>query len=107
MIAVRDGVAVSVHEAENLAASPFRFEIDGLEVHKTFEEIEDAAASSARSTTRTRARSRTRRRPTSTSPRGWPGVEWLIVGLRRNARARGALLPHRRRRDPEVEVEVT
>ena len=33
MIAVRDGRAVSVHEAENLAASPLRFEVDGLEVH--------------------------------------------------------------------------
>jgi len=42
MIAVRDGRAVSVHEAENLAASPLRFEVDGLEVHRTIEEIEDA-----------------------------------------------------------------
>jgi proteasome lid subunit RPN8/RPN11 len=31
MVATRDGQAVSVHEAQNTAASPFRFEVDGLE----------------------------------------------------------------------------
>ena len=42
MIAVRDGRAVSIHEAENTARSPLRFEVDGLEVHRTIEAIEDA-----------------------------------------------------------------
>src|SRR4051812_50055375 len=42
MVAVRDGRAVSVHEAENVAHSPLRFEVDGLEVHRTIEAIEDA-----------------------------------------------------------------
>jgi len=42
MVAVQDGRAVSVHEAENTARSPLRFEVDGLEVHRTIEAIEDA-----------------------------------------------------------------
>ena len=29
---------------------------------------------------------------------GWPGVEWLIVGLRRDGEPDGALLPDRGRR---------
>ena len=42
MVASRDGAAVSVHAAENTAASPFRFEVDGIEVHRTLTGIEDA-----------------------------------------------------------------
>ena len=42
MIAMTDGRAVGVHEAENIAASPLRFEVDGMEVHRTIESIEDA-----------------------------------------------------------------
>jgi proteasome lid subunit RPN8/RPN11 len=42
MVATRDGRAVSVHEAQNTAASPFRFEVDGLELHRTLTGIEDA-----------------------------------------------------------------
>ena len=42
MVAVRDGRAVDVHEATNLAASPLRFEVDGLEVHRAIEKIESA-----------------------------------------------------------------
>ncbi len=29
VVAVRDGAAVAVHRLENVAASPFRFEVDG------------------------------------------------------------------------------
>jgi proteasome lid subunit RPN8/RPN11 len=42
MVATLDGRAVSVHEAQNTAASPFRFEVDGLELHRTLTGIEDA-----------------------------------------------------------------
>ena len=31
-----------MHPAENLAASPLRFEVDGIEVHRTLTGIEDA-----------------------------------------------------------------
>src|SRR5919198_1459720 len=44
MIGMRDGAAVAVHEAANVAASPLRFEVDGLEVHRTIEAIEDGGA---------------------------------------------------------------
>jgi proteasome lid subunit RPN8/RPN11 len=85
MIGVRDGVAVSVHEAENLAASPLRFEVDGLEVHKTIEEIEDAGGELGAIY---HSHTRSEPYPSQTDVNfaaGWPGVEWLIVGLRRNS----------------------
>ena len=98
MIAVRDGRAVSVHEAENLAASPLRFEVDGLEVHRTIEEIEDAGGELGAIY---HSHTRSEPYPSQTDinfAAGWPGVEWLIVGLRRNSReAVVRSLPHRRR----------
>ena len=42
MIASRDGEAVSVHRARNAAASPLRYEIDGMEQYKIQSAIEDA-----------------------------------------------------------------
>jgi proteasome lid subunit RPN8/RPN11 len=85
MIAVRDGVAVSVHEAENLAASPLRFEVDGLEVHKTIEAIEDSGGELGAIY---HSHTRSEPYPSQTDinfAAGWPGVEWLIVGVRRDS----------------------
>jgi len=84
MIGVRDGEAVSVHAAENVAASPLRFEVDGLEVHRTIEEIEGAGAELGAI-----YHSHTRSDPVPSQTdinfaAGWPGVQWLIVGLRRD-----------------------
>lgn len=42
MIASRDGEAVSVHRARNAAASPLRYEIDGMEQYEIQNAIEDA-----------------------------------------------------------------
>ena len=42
MIASRDGEAVAVHRARNRAASPLRYEIDGMEQYKIQNAIEDA-----------------------------------------------------------------
>ena len=42
MIASRDGEAVSVHRARNAAASPLRYEIDGMEQYKIQNAIEEA-----------------------------------------------------------------
>jgi proteasome lid subunit RPN8/RPN11 len=42
MIASRNGEAVSVHPATNAAASPLRYEIDGLEQYRIQMEIDDA-----------------------------------------------------------------
>jgi len=86
MIAVRDGRAVSVHAAENTAHSPLRFEVDGLEVHRTIEAIEDAGGELGAI-----YHSHTRSEPFPSQTdinfaTGWPGVEWLIVGVRRDSR---------------------
>jgi [CysO sulfur-carrier protein]-S-L-cysteine hydrolase len=42
MIAARDGAAVAVHRARNTAASPLRYEMDGLEQYRIQTAIEDA-----------------------------------------------------------------
>jgi [CysO sulfur-carrier protein]-S-L-cysteine hydrolase len=42
MIATRDGVAVALHPARNAAASPLRYEIDGMEQYQLQTAIEDA-----------------------------------------------------------------
>jgi proteasome lid subunit RPN8/RPN11 len=42
MIASRDGEAIAVHRARNTAASPFRYEMDGMEQYRIQTEIEDA-----------------------------------------------------------------
>jgi [CysO sulfur-carrier protein]-S-L-cysteine hydrolase len=82
IVATRGDVAVGVHEAENTAASPFRFEVDGLELHRTLSAIEgrgDQLGAIYHSHTRSEPF------PSQTDVNfaaGWPGVEWLIVGLR-------------------------
>ena len=85
MVAVRDGRAVSVHEAENVAHSPLRFEVDGLEVHRTIEQIEDSGGALGAIY---HSHTRSEPYPSQTDinfAAGWPGVEWLIVGLRRGS----------------------
>ena len=42
LIAARDGEAVAVHPARNAAASPLRYEIDGMEQYRIQSAIEDA-----------------------------------------------------------------
>jgi len=42
MIAAQDGSAVAVHRARNVAASPLRYEMDGMEQYKIQTAIEDA-----------------------------------------------------------------
>jgi [CysO sulfur-carrier protein]-S-L-cysteine hydrolase len=42
MIAASDGEAVAVHRARNTAASPFRYEMDGMEQYRIQTAIEDA-----------------------------------------------------------------
>jgi proteasome lid subunit RPN8/RPN11 len=84
MIAVRDGRAVAVHEATNVAASPLRFEVDGREIIRAQDAFEDDGAELGaiyHSHTRSEAY------PSQTDVNfavGWPGVEWLIVGLPRD-----------------------
>jgi proteasome lid subunit RPN8/RPN11 len=73
--------AVRVHRAVNKAASPLRFEIDGLEVYELLDAIESDGfelGSIYHSHTRTAPY------PSQTDINfavNWPGVEWIIVGL--------------------------
>jgi [CysO sulfur-carrier protein]-S-L-cysteine hydrolase len=82
LVAARDGTAVSVHELENVAASPLRFEVDGMALHHELEGIEDGGG---RLAAIYHSHTRTDPYPSQTDlnfATGWPGVEWLIVGLR-------------------------
>ena len=84
MIGMRDGTAVAVHEATNVAASPLRFEVDGLGVHRTIETIEsDGAEMGAIYHSHTRSDPYQSQTDVNFA-RGWPGVEWLIVGVPRD-----------------------
>jgi proteasome lid subunit RPN8/RPN11 len=83
MIAVRDGDAVAVHEATNIAASPLRFEVEGREIIRAQDAFEDDGAEMGAIY---HSHTRSDPYPSQTDvnfARGWPGVEWLIVGLRR------------------------
>ena len=83
VVAVRDGVAETVHELENIQASPFRFEVEGLEVMRVTDEIEDAGSELG---VLYHSHTRSEPYPSETDVNfaaNWPGVEWLIVGVRK------------------------
>jgi len=84
MIAMRDGAAVAVQEATNVDASPLRFEVEGREIIRAQDAFEaDGAEMGAIYHSHTRSDPY----PSQTDVNfagGWPGVEWLIVGLRRD-----------------------
>ena len=85
MIAVRDGRAVAIHEATNLAASPLRFEVDGREIIRAQDAFEDEDAELGAIY---HSHTRSEPYPSQTDigfAERWPNVEWLIVGLRRDS----------------------
>jgi [CysO sulfur-carrier protein]-S-L-cysteine hydrolase len=85
MVAVHDGAAVAVHEATNTAASPFRFEVDGMELHRTLTGIEDEGLELGAIY---HSHTRSDPYPSQTDVNfaaNWPGVEWIIVGLTKGA----------------------
>lgn len=91
VVGARDGAATSVHATENLAASPFRFEIDGLELMRLLDGLEDAGDDLAAIY---HSHTRSAPYPSQTDVNFaalWPGVEWIIVGV-----------PKRRDAEPEV-----
>jgi [CysO sulfur-carrier protein]-S-L-cysteine hydrolase len=73
--------AARVHRAVNMAASPLKFEVDGKELLGLIDAIErDGRGLGAIYHSHTR----TAPRPSQTDINfagGWPGVEWIIVGL--------------------------
>jgi [CysO sulfur-carrier protein]-S-L-cysteine hydrolase len=73
--------AVTVHPAENAAASPLRFEIDGLEVLRLIETID---AEGLELGGIYHSHTRTAPYPSQTDinfAAGWPGIEWVIIGV--------------------------
>ena len=84
MLGVRDGRVVAIHEATNLAASPLRFEVEGREVLHAQEAFEDDGAELGAIY---HSHTRSEPYPSQTDinfAAGWPGVEWLIVGVPRD-----------------------
>jgi len=76
----REGTATSARALENLAASPFRFDIDGRELISFVFAGEDDEQLVAIYHSHTRSAPY----PSQTDVNfaaGWPGVEWLIVGI--------------------------
>lgn len=73
--------ALSVHAATNIAASPLRFEIDGLEVLRLIEQVESEGLQLGAIY---HSHTRTPPYPSQTDinfAAGWPGVEWVILGV--------------------------
>jgi [CysO sulfur-carrier protein]-S-L-cysteine hydrolase len=84
MVAMRDGQAVAIHEATNVAASPLRFEVEGREIIRAQDAFEDDGAELGAIY---HSHTRSEPYPSQTDVNfaaGWPGVEWLIVGLTRD-----------------------
>jgi [CysO sulfur-carrier protein]-S-L-cysteine hydrolase len=82
MVASRDGEAVEVHRATNVEASPLRFVIDSREQLQLLGRIEDAGLDMGAIY---HSHTRTAPEPSQTDitfAQGWPGVVWIIVGLK-------------------------
>jgi proteasome lid subunit RPN8/RPN11 len=108
LVVGRDGSATSARALENLAASPLRFDIDGRELLAVAfaDEDDDQLIAIYHSHTRSAPY------PSQTDVNfaaGWPGVEWLIVGVAKAKDAepevRSYLIDDGAIR--EVELEVT
>jgi [CysO sulfur-carrier protein]-S-L-cysteine hydrolase len=73
--------AVRVHRAENIFASPKRFEIDGKELLRTLDEFEREGWELGAIY---HSHTHTEPYPSQTDinfAANWPGLEWVIVGL--------------------------
>jgi proteasome lid subunit RPN8/RPN11 len=84
MVGVGDGRAVAIYEATNVAASPLRFEVEGREILSAQDAFEDEGAELGAIY---HSHTRSEPYPSQTDvnfAKGWPGVEWLIVGVRRD-----------------------
>jgi len=87
IVAVRDGAATGVYATENLAASPFRFEVDGPALFRLLESIEsDGGELGAIYHSHTRSDPYPSQTDVNFSS-GWPGVEWIIVGVDKQGEA--------------------
>lgn len=81
IVGVRYGAAVAVHALENLAHSPFRFEVDGMDLHRALTAMEaDGVELGAIYHSHTHSEPYPSQTDVNFAAH-WPGVEWLIVGL--------------------------
>lgn len=81
LVAARDGEAIEVRPAVNQAASPLKFEVEGLEVMRALDDFDEAGTELAAIY---HSHTRTAPYPSQTDinfAANWPGVEWIIVGL--------------------------
>lgn len=103
----RDDSATTVRELENLAASPFRFDIDGRELLPLVFTDDDDDAEQLLAIYHSHTRSDPYPSQTDVNfAAGWPGVEWLIVGVSRNAEpdSRSYLIDGGVIKDVELEI---
>ncbi|MBJ7470910.1 MAG: M67 family metallopeptidase [Solirubrobacteraceae bacterium] len=81
-VAVKGDVATRVLVAENEAHSPLRFEISGKQLFQLIDEIESAGEELGAIY---HSHTRSAPYPSQTDinfAAGWPGIEWLIVGVK-------------------------
>jgi [CysO sulfur-carrier protein]-S-L-cysteine hydrolase len=83
MIASSDGQAVAVHRARNTAASPFRYEMDGMEQYRIQTAIEDAGFELG-AIYHSHTRSAPRPSQTDINLAFYPEALYVIVGLKGN-----------------------
>jgi [CysO sulfur-carrier protein]-S-L-cysteine hydrolase len=81
MIASSDGEAVAVHRARNTAASPFRYEMDGMEQYRIQTAIEDAGLELG-AIYHSHTRSAPEPSQTDINLAFYPEALYLIVGLK-------------------------
>ncbi len=83
-LVLHDELVREVHEFENLAASPLRFEVDGRQLAPVYLGAEERGERLAIYHSHTRSAAY----PSQTDVNfaaNWPGVQWLIVGLANGA----------------------
>ena len=106
LIGAREGAVTSVHPTRNVRASPLAFEIHGPEAIRIIDEIEDAGSELAGLY---HSHTRTDPYPSQTDVNfaaNWPGIEWVIVGLKGDeATVRSYLIDGGRIEEVALEVE--
>ena len=106
LVGAADGRATSAHPTTNTVRSPLRFEMDGMELFRTIEEIEDGGAELGAVY---HSHTRSEPYPSQTDINfsvNWPGIEWIIVGLASgDPDIRSYVIEDGRVREVELEVE--
>ncbi len=105
-ITAKDGVATRLYPARNVRASPLSFEIADREQLRIFNEIDDNEDVDGPLAGLYHSHTRTEPAPSQTDlnyAATWPGLEWVIVGLRDEPEVRSYLIENGAARRVEVE----